>query len=442
MKYTTLSFLAVASIVTSCSARGVKRQSGPVDPSTDPDCSYYDTVYSPSDNCAYLENFWGVSHADFVLWNPSVLQDCSGIKIGNSYCVEVTRKPTTTTSSTTSSPTITGTPKPSPTQDGLIASCTTFYLAASGDTCTKIVNLYGTFTLSDFYAWNPAVGSDCTGLQAKVYYCVGIPGTPTAMPTTSTTTTSTGNGIATPTPIQPGMVSNCDVFYFVQSGDGCQVIADKNGITLAQFTTWNPQVGGSSCSGLWASVYVCVSIIGHTPTTTTTTTKPPTTTTTTTSAGNGIATPTPTQPGMVPNCDAFYFVQSGDGCQAIADKNGITLTQFTTWNPQVGGSACTGLWASVYVCVSIIGHTPTTTTTTTKTTTTTVPSCTAASLPSPTQPGAICACKKWHKVVANQYCADIEKLYGITAAQFNAWNPQVGANCGTLWLGYNVCVGA
>jgi hypothetical protein len=45
-----------------------KRQSGPVDPSTDPDCDYYDTAYSASDDCAYFEDFWGLSHSDFVAW--------------------------------------------------------------------------------------------------------------------------------------------------------------------------------------------------------------------------------------------------------------------------------------------------------------------------------------------------------------------------------------
>ena len=28
--------------------------------------------------------------------------------------------------------------------------------------------------LSDFYAWNPAVKDDCSGLEAEYYICVGI----------------------------------------------------------------------------------------------------------------------------------------------------------------------------------------------------------------------------------------------------------------------------
>jgi LysM repeat protein len=133
------------------------------------------------------------------------------------------------------------------------------------------------------------------------------------------------------------MVANCGVFYFTKSGDNCEAIATTKGITVAQFITWNPQVGGTACSGLWVGVNVCVSIIGHTPTTTTA------------SPTNGIATPTPTQPGMVSNCDLFYLTKTGDTCASIAAAKGITVTQFTTWNTQVGGTACTGLWVGVNV---------------------------------------------------------------------------------------------
>jgi hypothetical protein len=169
------------------------------------------------------------------------------------------------------------------------------------------------------------------------------------------------------------MVSNCDAFYFVKPGDNCQMIANANGITLDQFITWNPLVG-STCNNLWANDYVCVSIIGVSPTITT---KPTSTTT-----GNGITTPTPTMPGMVGNCDVFYFAKSGDGCQAIANANGITLAQFMDWNPQVG-STCSGLWANAYVCVSIIGFSPTSTVKTTSTTT----QGNGVTTPTPTQTG-------------------------------------------------------
>lgn len=62
--------------------------------------------------------------------------------------------------------------------------------------------------------------------------------------------------------------------------------------------------------------------------------------------------------------------------------------------------------------------------------------------PTPTQPGAVCKCKKWHKVGKETTCESIEKYYKISKANFLKWNPKVGSTCKTLWQGYNVCVSA
>ncbi|KAL8365067.1 hypothetical protein RB595_004061 [Gaeumannomyces hyphopodioides] len=70
-------------------ARAFRRQDGPVDPGTAPDCTYWETALDGSYDCRYYEDSWDISHADFLDWNPGVRADCSGIKIGNAYCVEV-----------------------------------------------------------------------------------------------------------------------------------------------------------------------------------------------------------------------------------------------------------------------------------------------------------------------------------------------------------------
>ncbi|KAH7304254.1 hypothetical protein B0I35DRAFT_414543 [Stachybotrys elegans] len=155
------------------------------------------------------------------------------------------------------------TPKPSPTQPGLIDTCTTFYMAVLGDTCIGIVNKNnGAFTLQDFYDWNPAVGNDCLGLWANTYYCIGAPRGSTT--TSSTTTTSAGNGIQTPLPTQPGMVDNCDTFYFVEPNDTCAKIAAANFVSVDDIRTWNPSVG-PQCTSIWANAYVCVRVLGYQP---------------------------------------------------------------------------------------------------------------------------------------------------------------------------------
>ncbi|KAF2818195.1 hypothetical protein CC86DRAFT_337458 [Ophiobolus disseminans] len=511
MKFATPIILFVSSGVFARSV--IRRQNGPIDPSTTKNCNWYDDAKTASENCAYFEDFWGISHADFVKWNPSVKNDCSGIVIGNSYCIEVLPPPpatvTSSSSSTTPTPTkivkpsptqdglvdsctnfyfavksdncqkiankygtfsiadfikwnpavgpdcdglwaqtyycvgipgtpttpiatatATGTPKPSPTQEGLIDSCTSFYFAVKSDTCTKIVQKYGTFNVADFIKWNPAVGADCGGLWAETYYCVGVPGTPTT-PLPSSTSKPTGTGTPKPQPTQDGLISSCTNFYFAVKDDTCAKIVKQYGtFSLRDFITWNPAVG-SDCTSLWAQTYYCVGIPG-------TPTSAPVTSVTPTPSGNGIATPLPTMPGMVANCDAFYFVQKNENCQVIADKHGISLAQFVNWNTGVGGRQCTGLWAEVNVCVSVVGHTPTSKAPT-PTPTPSPTGCTTAH-PEPTQPGSLCSCKQWYLPQTGEYCYDIQQKFKISAAQFNAWNPSVGSGCGGLWKDTYVCV--
>src|SRR4051794_25928636 len=103
------------------------------------------------------------------------------------------------------------------------------------------------------------------------------------------------------------MVENCNKFHLVSSGDDCGTIASKYGISRADFLAWNSGVG-AGCGSLWLDYYVCVSIVGSTPSTTTSPTSPT----------NGVTTPTPIRPGMVANCDKFHMVVDGDECRALA----------------------------------------------------------------------------------------------------------------------------
>lgn len=220
---------------------------------------------------------------------------------------------------------------------------------------------------------NPVVmelGSSCT-LTAGLDYCVQLnfgassisntvatssyssttassttPMTTSVSTATTFVTTTSGDGISTPTPYQTGMASNCDEFYLVESGDECGTIAADEGISLDEFSAWNPAVG-TSYSLLLLGEYVCVGIIGTTSSATTTTIA-----TTTTATGGGITTPTPYQTGMVSDCDKFYLVENGDYCQGIATEYSISLENFYDWNPAVG-TDCSDLELGDYVCVGV-----------------------------------------------------------------------------------------
>ncbi|RSL66417.1 hypothetical protein CEP51_012824 [Fusarium floridanum] len=407
----------------------VRRQDGPVASDIASDCTWWDTAFDETYDCQYFEDSWWLDHKDFMDWNPSLKSDCSGIVVGNSYCVEVndglprdTDKPT----STTSEPEPTGgAGKPSPTQDGLIESCVSFYLAENGDTCSKIIAKYGTFKFQDFLKWNPAVEDDCSGLWAKTYYCVGVPGTPTEAPTN--VPSLTGNG--KPSPTQDGLIDSCTDFYLAKLGDTCSKIVKAYGtFNLAEFLKWNPAVE-KDCSGLWAKMYYCVGIPG-------TSTKEPTKTTADQpKPTNGIATPSPVQDGMVKNCNKFHKIMKTTICANIERYYSLPLAIFYKWNPAVGTS-CTSLLVDYYVCVSTIDWTPPKATTTTKAPTPT----NRIATPSPIQDGMVKNCNKFHKIMKTTTCANIERYYNLPLATFYQWNPAVGTSCTSLLVDYYVCV--
>ncbi|KAH6675409.1 LysM domain-containing protein [Plectosphaerella plurivora] len=321
-------------------------------PSIVPGCTRFHFVQTGTD-CTTILNQYGITIAQLYAWNSGVGPTCSGLWAEVYVCVAgpAVGSPTTTQASTTSAnPTSTGANgivTPSPTQPpSIVSNCNKFDFVDPGTSCTNILSRNG-LTIAQLFAWNSGVNADCSGMWANVYLCVGvIGGSPTTITTSTTraTTTSAGNGITTPTPTQPpSIVSNCNKFYFVEPGTSCTQVLSANGITLAQLFAWNSGVN-SDCSGMWASVHLCVGIIGgSTPTTTTRAT--------TTSAGNGVATPTPTMPNMVTNCNRFYKVVENDTCDVIRGKTGVSNANLISWN---GLGASCNVWLGYYLCTRLI----------------------------------------------------------------------------------------
>src|SRR5207247_1922628 len=102
---------------------------------------------------------------------------------------------TTSSSSTSSTPFATSlTPPASQTQTGVAANCDLWHLVRSGDTCASIISTGG-LQSSDFYAWNPAVGSTCLNLWLNYYACVGV----ASITTTSSSSTNSASSSSTTT---------------------------------------------------------------------------------------------------------------------------------------------------------------------------------------------------------------------------------------------------
>lgn len=251
--------------------------------------------------------------------------------------------------------------------------------ADAGATCSSFAASWG-LSVEKLQQLNP--GITCPNLDTSKSYCVigtgtveDDPSSTTSIPTKSTTPTTTNEGVTTTnpasdhSPTMPGIASNCDGFYQVTSGDQCDTIAAKYGISEAQFRSWNSLVDESTfstcfpfrlyfralsqnfyglwykhltfveCTNLWLDYYVCV----HVPGATTTPAPQPTT------EPSG---PTPQMPGIVANCKRYHLTQAGDSCYSINTAAKITLAQFRAWNTFID-AACSNLWLGYYVCVGV-----------------------------------------------------------------------------------------
>ena len=174
-----------------------------------------------------------------------------------------------------------------------------------------------------------------------------------------------------------------------------------------------------------------------------TTTPPQTGTATAASMG-----PTPT--GVVAGCQQFYTVQSGDTCYNIETTHGITFDQFSTWNPSsmpapsnppfpksyltriTVGANCENLWLGYAYCVE--GPTSATGSGSPTTTTTEGPS-------APTQSGIASDCDEYYVIASGDSCSKVETQFNDTFTELYRWNPAIGDDCQSLWVGYAICVG-
>ncbi|KAJ6012820.1 hypothetical protein N7522_003175 [Penicillium canescens] len=96
---------------------------------------------------------------------------------------------------------------------GMASGCIRFYYVEANNDCYDIA-LDARVALDDFYIWNPAVNSDCSGLQSAVIQFMQIQR-------------------------QHSMAAGCLRFYDVNGGDSCYNIASDAGVALTDFYSWN-----------------------------------------------------------------------------------------------------------------------------------------------------------------------------------------------------------
>ncbi|KAJ6032590.1 hypothetical protein N7540_003322 [Penicillium herquei] len=194
-----------------------------------------------------------------------------------------------------------------------------YYVVQSNDTCAGIVAEFGNFTLSEFYSWNPAVGSSCTYLDVGDAVCIGKTSSTntSASSVTVTATSTTASGTE-----EPSTDPSCTTFHKVVSGDTCVSIEEEYGITAAEFLAWNPNVG-STCESLWLGYLVCVDA----PYTITSSATPIATSTVTASS---TSTAVEVEPSTVADCTEYHLVVDGDDCASIEAQYDITAAEVCT----------------------------------------------------------------------------------------------------------------
>ncbi|KAI9041497.1 LysM peptidoglycan-binding domain-containing protein [Aspergillus affinis] len=225
---------------------------------------------------------------EFIAWNPEAAVDCDNLFAGWQVCVGVSQpisfptpitgpvdppEPSPWTPSTlrpftwpTTLPpnftlpgpyTLTAMPT-SNVQVNTTKDCRAWYQIDYYETCQNVVNLFGTFSMQDFLAWNPTLGKDCKGIQNYFWYCVAVPGTPASR-------TAPRPELPEPTGLlrQPGVAPNCNRWWVVLRFDTCDKIVYRNDIGFEDFHKWNPAISWPSCKGLRRDSEVCVGVANN-----------------------------------------------------------------------------------------------------------------------------------------------------------------------------------
>lgn len=345
------------------------------------------------------------------------------------------------------------------------------YTVQANETCKSIEAAHN-LTLAQVLAWNPQLDLACSNLNMSLglELCVGSPGTSYTAPNSSATTGTTGSGSTAPASIPDnianGTNTDCGQYYTVQTGDYCNLLVLRFGISLSDFMFLNPEIN-SNCTNLFAQESYCVEPVGDinsypgydgvTPLGNLTGT-----------AGSfssfSAATCIPTlfagynrtlANGTVTTCSDYLngadyqedltgtFYASN--CQLAASVYGITVANLVVWNPSLDSNASSCAFnATAWYCAGYGGDYPNLANDTvpddgnaTATTTTTV-----ASPPGPTQSGEPADCNSWYVVQTGDTCTTVAAEYRITVAQFLAWNPAVSSDCSTgFWADEAYCVG-
>ncbi|KAG8720994.1 hypothetical protein FRC08_016464 [Ceratobasidium sp. 394] len=285
-------------------------------------CTKTYTVKS-GDNCQAIASSNSISFYQLTYLNPSM--NCNLLSIGQSLCLTASQY-----------------------------NCQPIYTVKSGDTCSAIATA-NKITVDQIIANNPNVGSTCA-ISVGLSLCVKAGATSTS----STATTSSASPTSTA----------CTRFTTIQSGDTCDTIGARAGISRYWLGVLNPTIN-SACSNIQSGQALCVDSAAH-------------------------------------NCGSVYQITGQEGgCQGIANSLKLTVANMISLNPNIN-SGCTNIYVNEVICTA-----PRSTTAPSK------------------------ACTRNYSVVPGDTCNGIAAKNSLTNLQLASINPSL--NCNTLGVGNALC---
>ena len=318
------------------------------------------------DTCNAIGAKFGISGAAIINANSNINAGCTNLQIGEVLCIP-----------------------------GTTPACASKYTVVQGDTCNSIGAKFGVTAAAIISANSNNVNSGCTNLNIGEILCIpGAPSqTPVAVPTTMPAPVSS-RPVSAPS-LAPANV--CSVKYTVVSGDTCNAIGLKFGVSAASIIQANPSIN-AQCTNLQLGAILCIPGISFAP------------------SIQPVALPPPTTPTVT--CSAKYTVVSGDTCNAIGLKFGVSAAAIIQANPSINAQ-CTNLQIGAVLCI---------------------PFSTSAPSIKPVASPPTVTCSKKYTVVSGDTCNGIGLKFGVSAGSIIQANPSINAQCTNLQIGAVLCI--
>ncbi|KAJ7622125.1 RlpA-like double-psi beta-barrel-protein domain-containing protein-containing protein [Roridomyces roridus] len=116
----------------------------------------------------------------------------------------------------------------------------------------------------------------------------------------------------------------------------------------------------------------------------------------------------PSNPPVGGECTKSYTVVSGDTCNLVEAKNGVSDATLHSLNPAIN-SGCTNLQIGQVLCVA-------------------------------GKNGGSGSCPQKYTVVSGDNCAAIEARFGLSDSALHSMNPSINSGCTNLQIGQVLCV--